>query len=227
MPPDYFSLQPSLFPTWPHWRPEWAIALASTTALLLFLPKVLSFVLILKDGEAKYFGGAVRLGLSIVAEIALSTLLAPARLWCHCKFCLSILIGVLIKWTAQQRTANGISWSEAAQTYVWATIVSAGMMVAVYWFAAAVFVWLLPIGIPLLLSIPLSVYSSRVTFGRASRRWGLFCIPEEKVPSLPPARLQALMQEPKAKEIFPSPPTEHKDLPRREIQCTSRSRLSD
>ena len=42
-PPNYFSSQPSLFPVRPRWNREWAIALASTTALLLFLPKLLSF----------------------------------------------------------------------------------------------------------------------------------------------------------------------------------------
>jgi membrane glycosyltransferase len=41
--PKYLSSQPSLFPVRPRWNREWAIALASTTALLLFLPKLLSF----------------------------------------------------------------------------------------------------------------------------------------------------------------------------------------
>src|SRR5262249_48000481 len=41
-PPQYFQSPHQLFPTWPEWHPEWAIALFSATATLLFLPKILS-----------------------------------------------------------------------------------------------------------------------------------------------------------------------------------------
>lgn len=70
----------------------------------------------------------------------------------------------------------------------------AGSIAAMYWFQPAVFVWFLPIGLPLLFSIPLSVYSSRVTLGLTSRRWGLFCVPEEKFPPPVLERLQAVLQ---------------------------------
>ena len=40
------------------------------------------------------------------------------------------------------------------------------------WLSPAAFIWLLPATIPLLLSIPLSVYFSRATVGRALRRGG-------------------------------------------------------
>jgi membrane glycosyltransferase len=46
----------------------------------------------------------------------------------------------------------------------------------------AVSVWLLPVAVALLLSIPLAVYSSRAAIGRAFRRWGVFLIPEELAP---------------------------------------------
>ena len=39
--PKYFIEPIQLFPLWPEWHPEWAIALFSATAILLFLPKVL------------------------------------------------------------------------------------------------------------------------------------------------------------------------------------------
>ncbi|MET0503331.1 MAG: glucans biosynthesis glucosyltransferase MdoH, partial [Candidatus Binatia bacterium] len=55
LPPIYFTSEPSLFPVWPQWHPEWAIALLSTTAVLLFLPKVLSFLLIWRNREAHLF----------------------------------------------------------------------------------------------------------------------------------------------------------------------------
>jgi membrane glycosyltransferase len=199
--PNYFSVQPSLFPTWPQWRPEWAIALASTTALLLFLPKFLSFLLLASRGELKHFGGGVALGLGILCEILLSTLVAPLRMWFHSKFVLITLIGRPIKWNAQQRTTNGTTWAEAARVHGGATLVSCFCMAAVYLINHDVFIWLLPIGIPLLLSIPISVYSSRVSLGQASRRCGLFRIPEESFPVPVLDGLRVLMREGKRPQI--------------------------
>src|SRR5438132_5950843 len=44
--PKYFVRPYQLFPLWPEWHPECAIALFGATALLLFLPKILSVLLI-------------------------------------------------------------------------------------------------------------------------------------------------------------------------------------
>src|SRR5262249_10487074 len=45
-PPDYFPHGASLFPVWPIWRPDWALALLVVIGLILFFPKALSIVLI-------------------------------------------------------------------------------------------------------------------------------------------------------------------------------------
>ena len=180
--PNYFPSEASLFPVWPRWNPEWAIALASTTMLLLFLPKVLSFILIVKHGAAKAYGGAARLGMGIAVEIIFSTLLAPLRMWFHSKFVLLTLLGRTIRWNAQQRAASGTRWSEALRAHAVSTLFGIAWIAVTSWLNSAVFVWLLPVAIPLLLSIPISVYSSRVTFGDAVRRWQLFQTPEEKNP---------------------------------------------
>src|SRR4029079_11951490 len=58
-PPKYFIQPFQLFPLWPEWRPERAIALFGSTATLLFLPKILSVLLIVCDG-ARAYGGARR-----------------------------------------------------------------------------------------------------------------------------------------------------------------------
>src|SRR6185295_4023625 len=44
--PDYFPHGASLFPEWPIWRPDWALALLAVTGMILFLPKGLSVLLI-------------------------------------------------------------------------------------------------------------------------------------------------------------------------------------
>ncbi|MCX2959331.1 MAG: glucan biosynthesis glucosyltransferase H, partial [Serratia symbiotica] len=63
--PAYFLQPRQLFPVWPQWHPELAIALFSTTLVLLFLPKLLSVVLIWVKGVKQYCG-AFRLLLSML-----------------------------------------------------------------------------------------------------------------------------------------------------------------
>lgn len=191
IPPVYFSLQPSLFPVWPQWRPEWAIALASTTALLLFVPKVLSFLLIVRAGKTRHFGGLGALAASIAVEIVLSTLLAPLRMWFHSKFVFLTLIGRRIKWNAQRRAATGTQWLEALRAHGTCTVVACAWLIAAWWLALDALVWLFPVIVPLLLSIPLSVMSGSLSIGRATRRCRLFCIPEE---IMPPPLLEELRQ---------------------------------
>ncbi|HSE91559.1 MAG TPA: glucans biosynthesis glucosyltransferase MdoH [Candidatus Binatia bacterium] len=182
LPPTYFSSEPSLFPLWPQWHPEWAIALFSTTAGLLFLPKLLSLVLILKNREAHLFGGLFPLCASIVSEIFVSTLLAPVRMWFHSRFVVLTLMGKQIKWGPQSRTDNETGWMEASRLHGFSTLLALAWIAGISWMNPAASVWLLPVASALFLSIPLSVYSSRVSLGRAVRRWRLFLIPEEVAP---------------------------------------------
>src|SRR5574341_594898 len=76
--PNYFPHGPSLFPEWPVWRPDWALALLGVTAMILFLPKLLSTALIVFKGRnPRAYGGLFRLVSSVVLEIFISSLLAP------------------------------------------------------------------------------------------------------------------------------------------------------
>jgi membrane glycosyltransferase len=60
-----------------------------------------------------------------------------------------------------------------------ATVAVCGCLAAICWFDPGLLVWILPVVVPLLLSIPLSVYFGSVHLGRASYRCGLFRIPEQ------------------------------------------------
>jgi len=179
IPPVYFSSTPSLFPLWPKWHPELAIGLLSTTAVLLFLPKFLSFMLIVKNGAAPCFGGPLRLCIGIVLEILISTLLAPLRMWFHSKFVLLTLLGRQIRWGVQCRDGNETGWQAAIRQHGISMAVALVWMSGVFWMNPSLAWWLLPVTVSLLLSAALSVYSSRVSFGRAFRKWWLFMVPEE------------------------------------------------
>lgn len=59
--PQYFLQPRQLFPVWPQWRPELAIALFASTMVLLFLPKLLSIMLIcVKAPKSMASSGALR-----------------------------------------------------------------------------------------------------------------------------------------------------------------------
>jgi membrane glycosyltransferase len=179
LPLVYFSNEPSLFPLWPRWHPEWAVALLTTTAVLLFLPKFLSLLVIVKNRQTHLFGGFLPLCASIILEIVVSTLFAPIRMWFHSQFVIVTLMGRQIKWGPQFRTDNETGWRNATRLHGLATLLAFGWVFGMYWLNPTVSVWLLPVGISLLLAVPLSVYSSRLALGRLMRRWRLFLIPEE------------------------------------------------
>ena len=192
MEPVYFSPRPSLFPLWPIWHPELTIALLTTTGVLLVLPKLLSYALIVTSPESAGFGGPWRLLVGIVLEIVFSTLMAPLRLWFHCKFVVLTLLGRQIKWNAQTRNNSETGWLEALRQHGFATLLAAiWMSAAIYWNETLAW-WLLPVSLPLLIAVPLSVYSSRLELGRAIRAWQLFRIPEESVAPPVVDRLQQL-----------------------------------
>jgi membrane glycosyltransferase len=49
-------------------------------------------------------------------------------------------------------------------------------------FSPGFFIWLSPVTVGLALSIPLSVWTSRISLGRAARKMGLFLTPPETTP---------------------------------------------
>jgi len=191
VPPVYFSSEPSLFPTWPQWHPEIALTLLGTTAVMLFLVKSLSFFLIVIRGESHRYGGFFRLAFSVVLEILLSVLLAPIRMWFHSKYVWLTLLGREIKWGAQRRDGAETPWSEALRQHGVLSLVGMAWTVALFWLNPLLASWLLPVTIPMSLSIPISVLTSRVSLGTALRRWRLLLIPEE---SAPPQVIQNLLK---------------------------------
>jgi len=179
---DYFPHGPSLFPEWPVWRPEWAVSLVVVIALILFLPKLLSIVLIAAKRSTRGFGGVGRLALSVVLEIVLSSLLAPIRMVFHSRFVLLNLLGRTVGWRSQARGDDETTWGEALRQH-WLDMVA-----AIAWAATLLrlnphyFWWVTPIIGALVLAVPVSVLTSRARLGDLTRRWRLFLIPEEHDP---------------------------------------------
>src|SRR5205807_2576760 len=102
VPPTYFVQPNQLFPLWPEWHIEWAVMLSSATATMLFLPKILSVILLIMQGAAR-FGGKLRLVTSMLTEMIFSALLAPIRMLFHTQFIVTALIGWSVQWKAPPR----------------------------------------------------------------------------------------------------------------------------
>ncbi|MCW5574867.1 MAG: glucans biosynthesis glucosyltransferase MdoH [Burkholderiales bacterium] len=176
--PEYFTAPHQLFPLWPAWRPERAVALFSATATLLFLPKILSVLLISIRG-AKPYGGVPRLVAGMLGEMAVSMLLAPIRMLFHARFVAAALSGWHVKWKSPSREDAETTWGEALRRHGWHTLFGVAWATGIYWLHPASLWWLLPVAGAMMISIPLSVYTSRASLGRSLRRAGLFLTPEE------------------------------------------------
>lgn len=193
--PVYFTEAHQLFPVWPEWHPEWAMRLFGITAGLLFLPKILATLLILfQPSERRAFGGSASLVVSLALEMLFSALLAPVRMLFHTRFVVSALLGIAILWKSPPREDAATPWREAIFRHGVGTVLGGGWLYAVYQFNPELITWLLPVAGALVISIPLSVFSSRASWGRAARKAPLFLIPEESAPPPELRRLQALMK---------------------------------
>ena len=198
VPPQYFVSPNQLFPLWPEWHEGWAVALSAFTGMLLFLPKILSVVLIACK-HASEFGSMLRLAAGAAIESVFSALLAPIRMLFHTQFVLTSLLGWQVHWKSPPRDDAETSWGEAFRRHGWHSVFGIAWAALVHWLNPSYLWWLAPVVGALALSIPISVVSSRISAGRRFRSAGLFGIPEE---TRPPAELERL----KKLLLRPDPP---------------------
>lgn len=178
MEPAYFLEPRQLYPLWPQWHPDKAIALFSTTAVLLFLPKLLSVVLIWFQG-AKEFGGRLKVTASMLMEMLFSMLLAPVRMLFHTRFVLAAFLGWAAVWNSPQRDDDSTPWSEAVRRHGSQFVLGVLWSLLVWWLNPSFLWWLAPIVVSLILAIPVSVISSRTNLGLQAKEDKFFLIPEE------------------------------------------------
>ncbi len=182
-PPEYFPHGRGLFPEWPVWRPDWALSLAAVTAVILFLPKLLSILLVIfKKRQLRQFGGFFGLSASVLTEILMSSLMAPIRMVFHSRYVVLNLLGRTVGWKSGSRDEEDTSWGEAFRHHVGDTLFASAWGAGLYWLNPGYFWWVMPIIGALMVSIPMSVWTSRTTLGTKARKLNLFVIPEEHTP---------------------------------------------
>jgi membrane glycosyltransferase len=144
----------------------------------LFLPKLLSILLIYAKG-AKEYGGPIKVTLSMIIEVLCSMLLAPVRMLFHTRFVVAAFLGWSVQWKSPQREDGATSWGDAIRAHGGQTLLGIAWAALVGWLDPVFLWWLAPIVVALMLSIPVSVITSRVSIGRSMRSSNIFLIPEE------------------------------------------------
>jgi len=151
--------------------------------VVLFLPKVLALIDLARDRErSRGFGGIGRATLSALAETLFSSLHAPLQMLWHSKFVATILFGIGVHWGPQKRRADGIAWTTAIRQHWGQTAIGLGWGWFLWDLDHTAFWWFLPVLAGMLLAIPLSVLTSRSSWGADARSLGLFLTPEEISP---------------------------------------------
>jgi len=180
----------TLFPSWPESRATEIVALLTITLGVLLMPKVLGATLALvKPDLRRGYGGAFKLISSVLVEQVFSTLLAPAMMLFHTSFIVSILAGRPVSWNTQERGDRGIRFLEALNRHKWQILLGVAWGAILLAITPRYFYWMVPILAGLILSVPLTMLTSRASVGRWMRRRGLLLTPEE---TNTPAELRAL-----------------------------------
>lgn len=148
-----------------------ALDLLAITAALLFLPKLLCLLDLLRDPDRlRGFGGFGRASLGVLGETLVSALLAPILMMFHSRFVLDALLGKRVAWNPQQRGADGTRWSDAWQVHRGQTAAGLGIAALAIALGGWPAFWLsLPVSCGLLLSVPITVLTSRRA--PAAGRW--------------------------------------------------------
>ncbi|WP_427913810.1 glucans biosynthesis glucosyltransferase MdoH [Ramlibacter sp. MMS24-I3-19] len=146
---------------------------------MLFLPRVLGLVAVVLRREQAAFGGVPRLLAGALFETVLALLQAPVRMLAHSLFVLVALTGLKLHWTSPPREANGLAWRDASARLLPMMVAVAALAAGMAWIEPRAVLGLLPVAVPLLLSVPLAVLTSHVGWGAALRARGLLLIPEE------------------------------------------------
>jgi len=164
-----------------HWlaMPMELVGLWLWTLCLLFLPRILGLVAVVIRGEQRQFGGIGGLLKSATLESAMAIVQAPVRMLAHSLFVVVALTGLKLDWKSPPREAAAVSWRIAVSQLAPMSFVIAALAVGIALIDASALTWLMPVGLPLLLAIPLTVLTSQIGFGIALRERGFLLIPEE------------------------------------------------
>ena len=158
-----------------------AIVLAISLAFVL-APKLLSYALMLRTGQARRFGGAWRALASVAVETFASTLTAPVIMAAHTRALLAVALGRDSGWAAQQRDEGRLS-GRTALTFHWPEmLVGAALMALGPAMGASLSPWLAVAALSLVAAPFLAWWTASIARGLWLRDLGLLLTPDERPP---------------------------------------------
>ena len=155
------------------------VALWAWTLCMLFLPRALGIAAVLLNGQQQAYGGSASLLRSALLETLIALLQAPIRMLAHTLFVVVALTGLKLEWKSPPREAAAVPWRVALQQLAPMSGIIVALAAGIALIDASALVWLLPVGLPLLLAIPMTVLTSKVGVGTAMRAQNYLLIPEE------------------------------------------------
>jgi membrane glycosyltransferase len=167
---------------------------------MLMLPKFLALLDLAHDlPRRRAFGGLANATAGVVGETIFSTLHAPLQMLWHTRFVVTNLLGIGVGWTPPKRSeVAGTMWSHALRRHWGHTLIGLLWGAFMWWLDRSLFWWFTPVLAGMVLSVPLSVFTSQRHLGARLRKLGLFLTPEE---TTPPPELIALRARMKVHEI--------------------------
>ena len=181
----FLTLGTALWLSGSHIVTDWMLvpselaALWAWTLSMLFLPRVLGIAAVLLKGEQQAYGGRLSLLRSAVLETVIALLQAPIRMLAHSLFVAAAITGLKLDWKSPPREAAAVPWRDALQRFAPMSLIIVALALGIAAIDARALVWLLPVGLPLLLAIPMTVLTSRVGVGRMMQEKSYLLIPEE------------------------------------------------
>jgi membrane glycosyltransferase len=165
---------------WPISHSVAFISLVVAALAMLFIPKVLSLgVLLRNESVANRYGGTARLIGGLLIESVLSVLLAPVFMLSHSWFVANILIGRSARWATQPRGSDGIGLLRALAVFGPHSLIGLLVGFAILHWLPGEFWWCLPFLLGPGMAPVVVWLTSKPSLGRAVRRWGLFLVPSE------------------------------------------------
>ena len=154
-------------------------ALLALVLGLLVLPKLMIAALNILSGNAAATGGLTLALASVIAEIALSTLLAPIVLLFQIRALIRIIFGFDGGWPPSNRRDGLLTVRQAWAESWWITCCGLGALAVVADFVAPLDIWAMPVCVPLILA-PLVIAATSRPIACLSALWR---VPSETQPA--------------------------------------------
>jgi membrane glycosyltransferase len=180
---NYFPTARMLFPEWPVFDIQSAIAILTSVMVLLFLPRLfVVFMMSLDRKRVKGFGGKLKVFASATLEVALSTLVAPVMMLFQSRFVFEVLTGRDSGWNSPSRDDGQVTFRDAMRDLGPHMIAGVVVSIAAILVQPRLFLWMAPIVVAWMLAVPIVYFTSRSDIGLWLRKRGLLLTPEEAAP---------------------------------------------